>query len=117
MPELIDREVKTENPLCGDQFPIQLALDGEHIVTAVLSAPTIAVTAVSLSLELLVGFSLSDVRSLAPALRRALRNYRLPERLGSLATLLMVSVHSSRGHCVPLIWVALEGALDGEDNS
>jgi nitrogen fixation NifU-like protein len=106
-----------DNPLCGDQVTIQLAVEGDRIVDAAFEGAGCAISTASASLmtEALVGRSVAEARALAHDFQHLLTapaEPPLPAALGKLAALVGVREYPMRVKCATLAWHTLTAALD-----
>jgi nitrogen fixation NifU-like protein len=110
-----DREVRGQNPSCGDDVLLQLELDGERIVRVGVHSHGCAISTASGSMlaEIVEGLTLSEARRLADAFKQLLQSEEAPAEidLGDLEALVGVRRFPVRIKCALLPWVTLLDAI------
>ena len=112
-----DIDLEVNNPFCGDEFHIQLKVDGDTISQVGITGRGCAISQASASLlaELVDGKTSAEVRTSVDAFRRLLRGEEVSEEerdvLGDIEALSGVRKFPVRIKCALLSWVGLDDAL------
>jgi nitrogen fixation NifU-like protein len=109
--EHADIDVGLNNPSCGDEIELTVALDGEGRVADVRfqgSGCSISMAAASMMTEAIKGRSLGEALALAERFKAFLRHEEAGQDLGDLAALEGVSRFPMRVKCATLAFNALE---------
>ncbi len=115
-----DIDVEANNPFCGDEVHIQLALDGSNVKNVSVSGQGCAISQSSASLlaEMLEDKRADEALELVTLVRRMMRGEELSEAemdtLGDIVALEGVKRFPVRIKCALLSWTALEDALSEE---
>ena len=113
-----DIDLEVNNPFCGDEFHIQLKVDGDTISQVGITGRGCAISQASASLlaELVDGKTSAEVRTSVDAFRRLLRGEEVSEEerdvLGDIEALSGVRKFPVRIKCALLSWVGLDDALE-----
>jgi nitrogen fixation NifU-like protein len=114
-----DRRAEGQNPLCGDECTVSLALDGERVGEIAFQARgcSISVASGSMMAGEIRGRTLAEVRALDAAVRGMLqgKGKAAGVDLGDLEALEGVSKFPVRVKCALLPWTTLAEALDRGD--
>ncbi len=106
--------VELDNPLCGDEIVLELALAEEAVAAVAFDGRGCSVSQASASMltEGIAGKSLDHARALLQAVKDAVRGGEFDvELLGDAEVLQWVQTRPSRFRCALLPWEALERAL------
>jgi nitrogen fixation NifU-like protein len=110
-----------QNPVCGDEISLCLALDGEKItdVAADCRGCSISVASASMMAELLPGKSIPETRRLLDSFKGMMHGTPAPADLdiGDLDALEGVQKFPVRVKCALLAWTTLEAALTDREGS
>ena len=112
-----DIDLEVNNPFCGDEFHIQLKVDGDTVSQVGITGRGCAISQASASLlaELVEGKTSSEVRAAVSAFRRLLKGEEVSdeemEKLGDIEALSGVRKFPVRIKCALLSWVGLDDAL------
>ena len=112
-----DIDLEVNNPFCGDEFHIQLKVDGDTISQVGITGRGCAISQASASLlaELVDGKTSAEVRTSVDAFRRLLRGEEVSEAerdmLGDIEALSGVRKFPVRIKWALLSWVGLDDAL------
>ena len=112
-----DIDLEVNNPFCGDEFHIQLKVDGDTISQVGITGRGCAISQASASLlaELVDGKTSAEVRTSVDSFRRLLRGEEVSEEerdmLGDIEALSGVRKFPVRIKCALLSWVGLDDAL------
>ena len=112
-----DIDLEVNNPFCGDEFHIQLKVEGDTVSQVGITGRGCAISQASASLlaELVEGKASSEVRASVSAFRRLLRGEEVSdeemETLGDVEALSGVRKFPIRIKCALLSWVGLDDAL------
>ena len=112
-----DIDLEVNNPFCGDEFHIQLKVDGGLVSQVGINGRGCAISQASASLlaELVQGQSYADVNAAVDSVRRLLKGEEITEEeqdiLGDIEALGGVRKFPVRIKCVLLSWVGLNDAL------
>jgi len=113
-----DIDLEVNNPFCGDEFHIQLKVDGDTVSQVGITGRGCAISQASASLlaELVEGKTSSEVRGAVSAFRRLLKGEEVSdeemETLGDIEALSGVRKFPVRIKCALLSWVGLGDALE-----
>ncbi len=104
------------NPLCGDQLKLYLAVDGDTIkdISFVGSGCCISKASASLLTESVKGKSKAQVQELFDRVHEMVMTGRVEGDLGKLAVFAGVHKFPARVKCAILAWHAVLAALKGE---
>ena len=114
-----DIDLEVNNPFCGDEFHIQLKVDGNSVSQVGINGRGCAISQASASLlaELVQGKSYADVNAAVLSVRRLLKGEEITEEeqdiLGDIEALGGVRKFPVRIKCALLSWVGLGDALAG----
>ena len=112
-----DIDLEVNNPFCGDEFHIQLKVDGNLVSEVGINGRGCAISQASASLlaELVQGKSYADVNAAVDSVRRLLKGEEITEEeqdiLGDIEALGGVRKFPVRIKCALLSWVGLDDAL------
>ena len=112
-----DSDLEVNNPFCGDEFHIQLKVDGGSVSQVGINGRGCAISQASASLlaELVQGQSYADVNAAVYSVRRLLKGEEITEEeqdiLGDIEALGGVRKFPVRIKCALLSWVGLDDAL------
>ena len=112
-----DIDLEVNNPFCGDEFHIQLKVDGNSVSQVGINGRGCAISQASASLlaELVQGKSYVDVKAAVDSVRRLLKGEEITEEdqdiLGDIEALGGVRKFPVRIKCALLSWVGLNDAL------
>ena len=112
-----DIDLEVNNPFCGDEFHIQLKVDGNSVSQVGINGRGCAISQASASLlaELVQGKSYADVNAAVDSVRRLLKGEEITEEeqdiLGDIEALGGVRKFPVRIKCALLSWVGLDDAL------
>ena len=112
-----DIDLEVNNPFCGDEFHIQLKVDGNSVSQVGINGRGCAISQASASLlaELVQGKSYVDVNAAVLSVRRLLKGEEITEEeqdiLGDIEALGGVRKFPVRIKCALLSWVGLDDAL------
>jgi|TARA_B100001964_G_C14158658_1_gene565570 nitrogen fixation NifU-like protein len=112
-----DIDLEVNNPFCGDEFHIQLKVDGNSVSQVGINGRGCAISQASASLlaELVQGKSYADVNAAVDSVRRLLKGEEITEEdqdiLGDIEALGGVRKFPVRIKCALLSWVGLNDAL------
>jgi nitrogen fixation NifU-like protein len=112
-----DIDLEVNNPFCGDEFRIQLKVDGNSVSQVGINGRGCAISQASASLlaELVQGKSYADVNAAVDSVRRLLKGEEITEEeqdiLGDIEALGGVRKFPVRIKCALLSWVGLNDAL------
>ncbi|SVA76890.1 uncharacterized protein METZ01_LOCUS129744, partial [marine metagenome] len=112
-----DIDLEVNNPFCGDEFHIQLKVDGNSVSQVGINGRGCAISQASASLlaELVQGKSYADVNAAVLSVRRLLKGEEITEEeqdiLGDIEALGGVRKFPVRIKCALLSWVGLSDAL------
>ena len=112
-----DIDLEVNNPFCGDEFHIQLKVDGNSVSQVGINGRGCAISQASASLlaELVQGKSYVDVKAAVDSVRRLLKGEEITEEeqdiLGDIEALGGVRKFPVRIKCALLSWVGLDDAL------
>jgi nitrogen fixation NifU-like protein len=112
-----DIDLEVNNPFCGDEFHIQLKVDGRAVTQVGITGRGCAISQASASLlaELVEGKSSDDVHAAVDSIRRLLKGEEVSEEerdiLGDIEALEGVRKFPVRIKCALLSWVGLDDAL------
>lgn len=112
-----DVDLEVNNPFCGDEFHIQLKVDGDTVSQVGITGRGCAISQASASLlaELVEGKTSSEVRDSVSTFRRLLKGEEVSdeemETLGDVEALSGVRKFPIRIKCALLSWVGLDDAL------
>jgi len=112
-----DIDLEVNNPFCGDEFHIQLKVDGNSVSQVGINGRGCAISQASASLlaELVQGKSYADVNAVVDSVRRLLKGEEITEEeqdiLGDIEALGGVRKFPVRIKCALLSWVGLNDAL------
>ena len=112
-----DIDLEVNNPFCGDEFHIQLKVDGNSVSKVGINGRGCAISQASASLlaELVQGKSYADVNAAVDSVRRLLKGEEITEEeediLGDIEALGGVRKFPVRIKCALLSWVGLDDAL------
>ena len=112
-----DIDLEVNNPFCGDEFHIQMKVEGDTVSQIGITGRGCAISQASASLlaELVEGKKSSEVRASVSAFRRLLRGEEVSEEerdvLGDVEALSGVRKFPVRIKCALLSWVGLDDAL------
>ena len=112
-----DIDLEVNNPFCGDEFHIQLKVDGNSVSQVGINGRGCAISQASASLlaELVQGKSYADVNAAVDSVRRLLKGEEITEEeqdiLGDIEALGGVRKFPVRIKCALLSWVGLSDAL------
>ena len=110
-----DRRAEGQNPLCGDECSVALALEGDRVRAVEFRGRgcSISVASGSMMAGEIEGRSLPEVRSLGAAVRAMLQGKGVDAALdlGDLCALEGVCQFPVRVKCALLPWTTLEEAL------
>jgi len=112
-----DIDLEVNNPFCGDEFHIQLMVDGSAVTQVGITGRGCAISQASASLlaELVEGKSSDDVHAAVDSIRRLLKGEEVSEEerdiLGDIEALEGVRKFPVRIKCALLSWVGLDDAL------
>ena len=112
-----DIDLEVNNPFCGDEFHIQLKVDGNSVSEVGINGRGCAISQASASLlaELVQGKSYADVNAAVDSVRRLLKGEEITEEeqdiLGDIEALGGVRKFPVRIKCALLSWVGLDDAL------
>ena len=112
--EPADLRAAVNNPLCGDELELTIALDGPLIREARILARGCSVCVASASLmgEAIQGCSLEESSRLSQMFREAMASGTLPDPPPEfLPPLMQIRQHKSRVKCAALAWNALDECL------
>ena len=110
------------NPLCGDEFFVQLTVENGVIKDAGFEGTGCAISTASASLmtEALIGKSVADVETLFKHVHMLLTEEaqvgKPEEFLGKLTVLTGVKEYPMRVKCATLAWHTLTAAIDGNQD-
>ena len=112
-----DIDLEVNNPFCGDEFHIQLKVDGNSVSQVGINGRGCAISQASASLlaELVQGKSYGDVNAAVDSVPRLLKGEEITEEeqdiLGDIEALGGVRKFPVRIKCALLSWVGLNDAL------
>ena len=112
-----DIDLEVNNPFCGDEFHIQLKVDGNSVSQVGINGRGCAISQASASLlaELVQGKSYADVNAAVDSVRRLLKGEEITEEeqdiIGDIEALGGVRKFPVRIKCALLSWVGLDDAL------
>lgn len=112
-----DIDLEVNNPFCGDEFHIQIAVKDDAVSQVGITGRGCAISQASASLlaELVEGKTTGDVHSAVDAVRRLLKGEEISEEegelLGDIEALQGVRKFPVRIKCALLSWVGLDDAL------
>lgn len=112
-----DIDLEVNNPFCGDEFHIQLKVDGNSVSQVGINGRGCAISQASASLlaELVQGKSYADVNAAVDSVRRLLKGEEITEEdqdiLGDIEALGGVRKFPVRIKCALLSWVGLGDGL------
>ena len=104
------------NPLCGDQVHVWVALDGDVLKDVAFTGNGCAISKASASMmtQAVKGRSKEETAALFDAFHKLVTGISPdPESLGKLAVFAGVSDYPVRVKCASLAWHTLKAALDG----
>jgi nitrogen fixation NifU-like protein len=104
------------NPLCGDRFTVEVALDGETIRDLAFEGQGCAISKASASLMTarLKGCTRADAERLFEQFRELVTTGVADEALGKLSVFSGVHEFPARVKCATLAWHTLRAALAGK---
>ena len=111
-----DIDLEVNNPFCGDEFHIQLKVDGNSVSQVGINGRGCAISQASASLlaELVLGKSYADVNAAVLSVLRLLKGEEITEEeqdiLGDIEALGGVCKFPVRIKCALLSWVGLGDA-------
>ncbi len=112
-----DIDLEVNNPFCGDEFQIQMKVEGDTVSQVGITGRGCAISQASASLlaELVEGKTSPEVRASVSAFRRLLKGEDVSEEerdmLGDIEALSGVRKFPVRIKCALLSWVGLDDAL------
>lgn len=112
-----DIDLEVNNPFCGDEFHIQMKVDGDSVASVGITGRGCAISQASASLlaELVEGKSTAEVQDAVDAVRRMLKGEEITDEeadvLGDIEALGGVRKFPVRIKCALLSWVGLDDAL------
>lgn len=112
-----DIDLEVNNPFCGDEFHIQMKVDGDSVASVGITGRGCAISQASASLlaELVEGKSTAEVQDVVDAVRRMLKGEEITDEeadvLGDIEALGGVRKFPVRIKCALLSWVGLDDAL------
>ncbi len=112
-----DIDLEVNNPFCGDEFHIQLKVEGDTVSEVGITGRGCAISQASASLlaELVKGKSSGEVHAAVDSIRRLLKGEDVTEEerdiLGDIEALEGVRKFPVRIKCALLSWVGLGDAL------
>ncbi len=112
-----DIDLEVNNPFCGDEFHIQMKVDGDSVASVGITGRGCAISQASASLlaELVEGKSTAEVQDVVDAVRRMLKGEEITDEeadvLGDIEALGGVRKFPLRIKCALLSWVGLDDAL------
>ena len=112
-----DIDLEVNNPFCGDEFQIQMKVEGDTVSQVGITGRGCAISQASASLlaELVEGKTSHEVRASVGAFRRLLKGEDVSEEerdmLGDIEALSGVRKFPVRIKCALLSWVGLDDAL------
>ena len=126
--EKVDRHVADHtaygfNPVCSDEFWINLKMDGDIIVEAGFEGAgcSMSTASISLMMEWLEGHSTQEAEVLFNKMHHLLTNEEIEKAafnsLGKLKVLAGVRAHPLRIKCVSLGWHLLHAALNNNQDT
>ena len=109
-------EAKGLNPLCGDNFTIYLALEGDVVKDVSFQGDGCAISKASASMmtEAMKGKSKAEAEKVFHHFHDMITQGKNDESLGKLGVLAGVNRFPARVKCAILSWHALHAALQGE---
>ena len=116
--ETANRRAQGYNPLCGDNVPVFLQLDGDVITDIAFQGSGCAISKASASVltDLLKGRTKEEAKQLFERVHTLLTTGRTDgPSLGKLAVFAGVHKFPARVKCAMLSWHAVLAALDGQD--
>ena len=114
-----DRQIKGDNPLCGDKFTVYLKLDGDIVKDISFDGAGCAISTASASImtDMLKGKTLAEAKALFKKFH-CLATGGTPEdeegpELGKLKVFAGCSKYPARVKCATLAWHTFDAAADG----
>ena len=107
-----DLQAFAQNPLCGDELELTLALSGEVIQDCKTQVRGCSICQASASMmsELILAKTLKEAQQTSHIFTESLRKAtsEIPKTVESLRPLIALKTHRSRIKCMKLAWDALE---------